>query len=84
MPKKYKRKRVYQQKMWDAALFYRKEAEKCYKARAYFSALVARSCELEALLRIFDFVENNRPKDRSQKRRARKSLQKGFWLQHKQ
>lgn len=27
-------------------------------------ATVARGCELEALLRIFDFVENRRPKDR--------------------
>src|SRR5712671_4799880 len=27
-------------------------------------AIVARGCELEALLRIFDFVENRRPKDR--------------------
>lgn len=34
------------------------------KARAYFMALVARGCELEALLRIFDFVETPRPKDR--------------------
>jgi hypothetical protein len=25
--------------MWDAAQFHRKEAEKCYKARAYFSAV---------------------------------------------
>jgi len=50
--------------MWDAARFYRKEAAKCRKARAYFSAVVAQSCELEALLRIFDFVENSRPKDR--------------------
>jgi hypothetical protein len=49
--------------MWDAARVYRKEAEKCYQARAYFSAIVARGAELEALLRIFDFVEN-RPKDR--------------------
>ena len=65
--KKHKPKRVYQQKMFDAAQFYRKEAAKCYKARAYFSALVNRSCELEALLRIFDFVENSRPKDRCQK-----------------
>jgi hypothetical protein len=61
---KQKTKRVYQNKMWDAARFYCKEAEKCYKARAYFSALVARGCELEALLRLFDFVENRRPKDR--------------------
>lgn len=27
-------------------------------------AIVARGCEPEALLRIFDFVENRRPKDR--------------------
>jgi hypothetical protein len=56
-------KRLYQQKLFDAAEFYCKEGEKCYKARAYFSALVARSCELEALLRAFDFVES-KPKDR--------------------
>jgi hypothetical protein len=62
-----KTKRVYQKKMWDAARLYRKEAEKCYKAKAYFSAIVARGCELEALLRIFDFVENRRPKDRCKK-----------------
>jgi len=55
---------VYQQKMWDAAKFYRREAEKSYKAKAYFCALVARGCELEALLRIFDFVEARKPKDR--------------------
>lgn len=67
MPKKTKKRRVYQQKMWDAARLYCREAEKCYKGRAYFSALVARCCELEALLRIFDFVENSRPKDRCQK-----------------
>jgi hypothetical protein len=54
---KQKTKRVYQNKMWDVARFYCKEAQKCYKARAYFSAIVARGCELEALLRIFDFVE---------------------------
>jgi hypothetical protein len=59
-------KRISQNKMWEAARIYRKEAEKCYKARAYFSAIVARACELEALLRIFDFVENRRPKDRCQ------------------
>lgn len=52
--------------MWEAARFYCREAEKCYKARAYFSAIVARGCELEALLRIFDFVENRRAKDRCQ------------------
>lgn len=61
---KQKTKRVYQNKMWRAARFYRNEAAKCYKAKAYFSAIVARGSELEALLRIFDFVENRRPKDR--------------------
>lgn len=50
--------------MWEAARLYRKEADKCTKVRAYFMAIVARGCELEALLRIFDFVENRRPKDR--------------------
>jgi hypothetical protein len=50
--------------MWDAARFYCKEAEKCDKARAYFSAIVVRGCELEALLRIFDVVENRRPEGR--------------------
>lgn len=61
---KRKTKRVYQNKMWEAARLYRREADKCCKARAYFMAIVARGCELEALLRIFDFVENRRPKDR--------------------
>jgi hypothetical protein len=61
---RHKRKRVSQSKMWQAARFYRREAEKCYKARAYFAAIVVRGCELEALLRIFDFVETSRPKDR--------------------
>jgi hypothetical protein len=55
--RKKKQKRVGQQKLWDAARFYCKEAEKATKARAYFCALVARGCELEALLRIFDMVE---------------------------
>jgi hypothetical protein len=64
---KQKTKRVYQNKMWEAAQFYCKEAEKCYRARTYFSAIVARGCELEALLRIFDFVENSRPRDRCKK-----------------
>jgi hypothetical protein len=32
--KRKKKKRVYQQKMWDAAKFYRKEAKKSYKAKA--------------------------------------------------
>jgi hypothetical protein len=57
-------KRIDQTKMWDAARLYCKEAEKCTKARAYFMALVARGCELEALLRIFDFVDSRGPKDR--------------------
>lgn len=61
---KQKTKRVFQNRMWEAARLYRREAEKCYKAKAYFSAIVARGCELEALLRIFDFVESRRPKDR--------------------
>jgi hypothetical protein len=61
---KAKTKRVYQDKLWHAARLYRNEAEKCYKARAYFSAMVARGCELEALLRIFDFVETRRARDR--------------------
>lgn len=59
-----KTKRICQNKMWAAARFYCKEAKRCTKARAYFSAIVARGCELEALLRIFDFVETRRPKDR--------------------
>ena len=50
--------------MWDAAKFYRREADKSHKARAYFCALVARAAELEALLRIFDFVETIKPKNR--------------------
>jgi hypothetical protein len=61
--RKHKTKRIYQSKMW-AARLYRKEADKCYKARAYFMAIVARGCELEALLRIFDFVQSRRAKDR--------------------
>jgi hypothetical protein len=61
---KRKTKRVYQNKTWTAARLYCKEAEKCTKARSYFMAIVARGCELEALLRIFDFVESCRTKDR--------------------
>jgi hypothetical protein len=61
--KRKKQKRAYQQKMWDAAKFYCKEAKKSHKAKAYFCALVARACELEALLRIFDLVETRRPID---------------------
>jgi hypothetical protein len=59
-----KTKRSSQKRMWDAAKLYHQEAEKCFKAKAYFCTMVARSCELEALLRIFDFVETRRPKDR--------------------
>lgn len=62
--KKKNRKRTSQNKMWEAARFYCKDAEKSYKAKAYFAALVTRACELEALLRIFDLVETRRPKDR--------------------
>jgi hypothetical protein len=61
---KRKTKRIYQNKMWEAARISRKEADKCSKAKAYFMAIVARGCELEALLRIFDFVEHRPPKDR--------------------
>jgi hypothetical protein len=61
---KQRQKRVYQKKMWEAARFYRKEAEKCYRAKAYFCAVVARGCELEALLRTFDMVETSKRKDR--------------------
>jgi hypothetical protein len=61
---KRKKKRVYQNKMWDAARSYQREAEKCYKARAYFSSIVARGAQLEALFRVFDFVGHSRPKDR--------------------
>ena len=49
--------------MWDAVRVCRKEAEKCYKAKAYFAAIAARGCGLEALLRLFDFVESSGPKD---------------------
>jgi|HubBroStandDraft_2_1064218.scaffolds.fasta_scaffold35181_3 hypothetical protein len=61
---KRKTKRIYQNKMWEAARLYRKETDKCTKLRAYFMAILARACGLEALLRIFIFVENRRPKDR--------------------
>jgi hypothetical protein len=62
--KKKSQKRAFQNKMWNAARFYRKEAEKSHRARAYFCALVARTSELEALLRVFDLVETRRPKNR--------------------
>jgi hypothetical protein len=80
---KRKTKRVYQNKMWAAARLYCKEAEKCTKARAYFMAIVARGCELEALLRIFDFVESRRPKDRCYNLNA--SIDRAFkrhWIPH--
>jgi hypothetical protein len=32
--------------------------------KAYFSAIVTRGCELEAVLRIFDFFDSGRSKDR--------------------
>jgi hypothetical protein len=64
MKKRIGRKRLYQKKLWDAAKFYCKEAQKSHKAKAYFCALVARASELEALLRIFDLVETRKPKDR--------------------
>jgi len=64
MKRKKTRKRVYPQKMWDAARRYRKEAEKSHKAKAYFCAVVARGSELEAVLRIFDFMEARKSKDR--------------------
>lgn len=64
MKREKKQKRVFQNKLWAAIRFYRKEAEKSYKAKAYFCALVARVCELEALLRSFDIVETRKPKDR--------------------
>lgn len=72
--KQQKERRVYQQKMWGAARFYCAEAQKSYKAKAYFCALVARACELEALLRIFDFVDTRKPKDRCQLREARNGV----------
>ena len=62
--KRKTRKRVHQNRMWAAARFYRVEAGRCYRAKAYFCTLVARCCELEALLRIFDLVETRKPKDR--------------------
>jgi hypothetical protein len=61
---KRKPTRANSRKMWEAARFYRKEADRCQKARAHFSGIVARGCELEAILRIYDFVETRRPKDR--------------------
>lgn len=65
MPKpKKKTPRVYTSRMWVAARMYRADAAKCYKARAYFSAVVASACQLEALLRIFDFVNARRARDR--------------------
>jgi hypothetical protein len=64
MKRRKKHKSLNQEKMWNAARFYRREAERSHKARAYFCSLVARACELEALLRIFDLVETNKAKDR--------------------
>lgn len=64
MKKEGKRKHVYQKRMWDAAKFYCREADKSHKAKAYLCSLVARASELEALLRIFDLVETSNPKHR--------------------
>jgi len=64
MAKRKKQKHVSQKEMWEAAKIYRSEGDKAFKAKAYFCAFVARGCELEALLRIFDFVETESPKDR--------------------
>jgi hypothetical protein len=64
---KKKTKRVSQNKLWKAARLYGDEAEKCFKAKAYFSTIVARGAQLEAILRIFDFVETHRPKERCAK-----------------
>ena len=62
-----KTKRTSSKKLWEAAGLYRNEAEKCFKAKAYFSTIVARGAQLEAILRIFDFVETRRPADRCKK-----------------
>jgi hypothetical protein len=78
-----KRKRTYQNKMWEAARLYRREADKCTEVRAYFMAIVARGCQLEALLRVFDFVENRRPKDRCYNLNS--SIDRAFkrhWIPH--
>ncbi len=56
--------RVSRSRLWEASKFYRKEADRCFKARAYFFAIVARCCEIEALLRIFDFVQTRTPRAR--------------------
>lgn len=64
---KKKRKRASQKRLWDAARLYRDEAERCFKAKAYFSTIVARGAQLEAILRLFDFVETESPADRCTK-----------------
>lgn len=64
---KRKTKRMSQARLWDAARAYGDEAEKCFKAKAYFSTIVARGAQLEALLRTFDFVETRRPAERCSK-----------------
>jgi hypothetical protein len=83
MARKSKAKRFSSKKVWKAARFYCKEAQKCYKARAYFCALVARVCELEALLRVFDFAETRRRKDRC--RQLNDLINRAFarhWIPH--
>ncbi len=67
MAKASSTRRASQARLWEASRFYRKEADRCFKARAYFFAIVARCCEIEALLRAFDFIETRRPKDRCKK-----------------
>jgi hypothetical protein len=39
-------------------------SRKILQSQGVFCLLVARSCELEALLRIYDLVETRKPKDR--------------------
>jgi len=81
--RKKKQKGVSQQRLWGAVLFYRKEAEKATKARAYFCALVARACELEALLRTFDVVETWYRRDRCRNMNA--LIDRAFarhWIPH--
>jgi len=62
--KRNKPKRVYQRNMWKAGRLYHREAQRAHKAGAYFCAVVARACEMEALLRLFDILETKSPKDR--------------------
>ncbi len=65
--KRQKQQRASPPRMWSAVYFYRDEAKRCMRSRAYFSALLAHAARLEALLRIFDFVDTPTPKDRAYK-----------------